>query len=86
MDDTRARLVTCFSAVFPELAPDEIERASPYTVPEWDSLANVTLVSVVEEEFGVQIPLDDLETLGSFELVLDFLRSSAGTAGGTDAR
>jgi acyl carrier protein len=76
MDDIRTRLVTCFAAVFPELDPAEVERASPFTVPEWDSLANVTLVSVVEEEFAVQIPLDDLETLGSFELVLDFVRGS----------
>ena len=85
MDDLRARLVNCFAAVFPELPTDEIERASPHTVPEWDSLANVTLVSVVEEEFGVQIPLDDLETLESFELVLDYVRSNAAGAGSTDA-
>ena len=78
MDDLHARLVTAFGAVFPDLAPAEIERASPLTVPEWDSLANVTLVSVIEEEFGIQIPLDELEELNSFPLVLSYLREHAG--------
>jgi acyl carrier protein len=78
MDDLRPRLAAAFSAVFPDLAPSEVERASPLTVPEWDSLANVTLVSVVEEEFGIQIPLEELEELGSFELVLSYLREHVG--------
>ena len=76
MNDTRARLVRCFAAIFPHLAPEEIERASTNNVAGWDSLANVTLLSVVEEEFDVQIPIDDLETLSSFELLLDYLRTA----------
>ena len=75
MDDVRTRLVRCFTAVFPELTPAEIERASHHTVAAWDSVANVTLLTVVEEEFEVSIPLDDLDTLGSFELLLDYLRT-----------
>jgi len=78
MDETRARLVKCFAAVFPDLTPAEIERASPATVAAWDSLANVTLLTVVEEEFGVEIPVDDLETLASFDLLLDYLRTNVG--------
>lgn len=78
MDETRARLVTCFAAVFPDLTPAEIERASPETVAAWDSLANVTLLTVIEEEFGVEIPVDDLETLASFDLLLDYLRTNVG--------
>jgi acyl carrier protein len=70
MDDTRERLERCFSAVFPDLSPDEIRRASPATVGAWDSLANVTLVTVIEEEFGLQLPLDDPDWAASFELIL----------------
>ena len=77
MDDTRARLERCFAAVFPDLSPDEIERASPATVASWDSLANVTLVSVIEEEFGVQLPLDDPDWTPSFQLLLAHLDSPA---------
>ena len=76
MDDIRARLERVFAAVFPDLPADEIPRASPVTVAAWDSLANVTLVSVVEEEFGVELPLEELDSLGSFELILAYLNES----------
>jgi acyl carrier protein len=56
--------------VFPDLSPAEIPRASTSTVSAWDSIASVTLVSLIEEEFGLQIALDELEELTSFELVL----------------
>jgi len=73
MDDDRARLAQCFAAVFPALAPGEISAATPASVPEWDSIANVTLLALVEEEFGIAIAPDDLERLTSFEAVLAHL-------------
>ncbi len=73
MSSTRDRLVTCFAAVFPKLTPAEIERATPLTVTAWDSLANVMLLTVVEEEFGVEVPVEELQTLGSFERLLEFV-------------
>ena len=75
MSDTRARLVKCFTAVFSELSEQEIPFASPATVGSWDSVASITLVSVIEEEFGTEIDPDDLEHLVSFELVLDYLQN-----------
>jgi acyl carrier protein len=75
MDDVRTRLMSCFAAVFPDLPAGDIERATPFTVAAWDSVANVTLITVIEEEFGVQIPAEDLDALGSFELLLDYLRT-----------
>jgi acyl carrier protein len=78
MADVRARLEQCFAAVFPDLPQDQIAQASTATVPAWDSLANATLVTVVEEEFGVEIPVEELSGLGSFELLLDFLQELAG--------
>jgi len=74
MPDTRARLVKCFSAVFPELSEQEIALASPLSVGAWDSLASVTLLSVLEEEFGVEIDPDALDQLVSFNLILDYLQ------------
>lgn len=73
-NDTRTRLVKCFAAVFPDLDERDIPRASPASVGSWDSLASVTLVSVLEEEFGVDIPPDDVEHLVSFDLVLDYVQ------------
>jgi acyl carrier protein len=74
MQDTRTRLIKCFSAVFPELSEREIELASPASVGSWDSLANVTLLSVIEEEFQIEVPLEDLENLVSFGLILNYMQ------------
>ncbi|MDP9348609.1 MAG: acyl carrier protein [Gemmatimonadota bacterium] len=82
MSDIQERLVNCFSAVFPALSRDEILRASDSSVPNWDSLTMVTLVTVIEEEFGITIMPEDYEYLNSFETVLQLLqRKSVGTGG-----
>jgi acyl carrier protein len=70
-----ARLGRCFAAVFPDLGPAEIPRASLTSVATWDSLASITLLSVLEEEFGVQIDPGEFAELVSFELILDYLRT-----------
>lgn len=74
MDEMETRLVRCFSSVFPDLAPEQIRTASMETVPVWDSLAAVTLVAVLQEEFGLQINLIDLPELVSFVAVQNYVR------------
>lgn len=69
MSDTRPRLRKCFADLFPQLAPAQIDQATTENVAEWDSVATVTLVTLIEEEFGVAIDFEDLETLTSFELI-----------------
>ena len=76
MPSTRDRLVTCFTAVFPKLTRAEVESATPLTVPAWDSLANVMLVTVIEEEFGLEIPVEELPQLGSFDRLLEYLETA----------
>jgi acyl carrier protein len=73
MDEHRARLMKCFAAVFPGLPAAKMAAATPESVPAWDSVANVTLLAVVEEEFGITVDVDDLETLTSFDALLDYL-------------
>jgi acyl carrier protein len=72
-DNIRGRLVKCFSAVFPALTENEIHNASPYTVGTWDSVATVTLLLVVQEEFGVAFDAEELDRLTSFKEILDYL-------------
>ena len=69
MDEMENRLVRCFSSVFPDLSAEQIRAASVESVPAWDSLAAVTLVAVLQEEFGLQISLMDLPDLVSFVAV-----------------
>lgn len=73
MDSTQARLIHCFLAVFPELTSDQVPSASSETVHSWDSVAGVTLLAVVEEEFGIPLESDDLYRFNSFQGFLSYL-------------
>jgi acyl carrier protein len=73
MPEIDDRLTRCFASVFPGLSPEEIRRASVESVPAWDSLAAVTLVAVLEQEFDTQIDLMELPDLTSYEAVRNYL-------------
>jgi len=74
MDETKKRLAACFRVVFPDLPEAEIPSASQETVAAWDSVAAITLLNVVEEEFGVELDLDELAELNSFPKVSNYLQ------------
>ncbi len=74
MDEIEARLIRCFSSVFPDLTAEQILTVSVESEPAWDSLAAVTLVAVLQEEFGLQINLIDLPELVSFAAVKSYVR------------
>jgi acyl carrier protein len=73
MDDTRQKLISCFQVVFPDMAADEIPAASTATVANWDSVAAITMMNVIEDEFGLDMDLDDLADLDSFEKIHAYL-------------
>lgn len=73
MNDLTERLVNCFVTVFPGLSRQEILRARQDSVPAWDSMAALTLVSVLEEEFQREIDFELLPELNSFEKIRDYL-------------
>jgi acyl carrier protein len=75
MSDIAERLVGCFQSVFPALSRDEVISAKVGQTSTWDSLANLALLSVIEEEFEIQIPADDLEHLSSFAAVEKYLEA-----------
>lgn len=74
MTDARSRLIQCFSAVFPDLGEDEIPRASKGSLAVWDSLANFSLIAVIEEEFAIQIAPEEVDRFVSFESILGYLQ------------
>jgi|SRR5579863_6136758 len=76
MDEKEKRLADCFLAVFPELTGDVITKASPTSVQNWDSVATVTLLAVVEEEFGINIHVEELTRFNSFQGILSFLQEA----------
>ena len=74
MDETHDRLMKCFAVVFPDLSQDAIAGASTATVAAWDSIAAITLMNVVQDEFGLEIDLDDLADLDSFANLHSYLQ------------
>lgn len=76
MSDLSSRLETCFAGVFPDLTAEQIRNASVDNVAAWDSLATVTLLSVVTEEFDVELDMDELERYNSFESLLAALEQA----------
>jgi acyl carrier protein len=74
MADVDARLARCFCAVFPKLTAETAAKARIEGVEGWDSMATITLVNVVEEEFGLEIDPNDLAKMVSFESVLAYIK------------
>jgi acyl carrier protein len=74
MDDMGKRLAGCFQVVFPDLREAEIPSASQETVAAWDSVAAITMMNVIEDEFALQMDLDDLADLDSFQKVHAYLQ------------
>jgi acyl carrier protein len=77
MDEMEKRLAGCFSAVLPELTAEEIPHASATSVKSWDSVATITLIAVVEEEFEISIDVEDPAQFDSFQQILAYLRDGA---------
>ena len=77
MSDPQSRLLECFSVVFPTLEENKIRNSSVDSVTDWDSLASVTLYSLVEEEFDIEINLEDIGNLLSFERILEYIIEKA---------
>lgn len=77
------RLLTCFAAVFPGRSAPELALASREAMQEWDSLASVTLITLVNEEFHTTIDLFDFQRLGSFEALLEHLRETSAAPAGS---
>jgi len=77
MDSTAARLGKCFARVFPDLKEEQALQASAAGLAQWDSLATLNLLALIEEEFGISIDLDELEA-PSFKNFLVLIESATG--------
>lgn len=71
------RLVRCFSSVFPALTEDEILAADVSLLTNLDSLGGVTLVALIDDEFGADMDLEGLLALGTFQAVRQYLHEQS---------
>jgi acyl carrier protein len=74
MDETATKLESCFRVVFPALDPAAITSATVNRVPQWDSVAQITLLNLIGEEFGIDIDFEEFEGADSFAEMLARLR------------
>ena len=79
MNDIENRLVECFSAVFPNLSREQMTALDRDSTDAWDSIAGVTLVSILQQELQVDIDLTDLEHLSSFRAVFAYVAEPIGS-------
>lgn len=76
MDDLDERLGACFAAVLPELPQEEIRSGTAASLPGWDSVTTVTLLALLEEEFGIDLTEEDPGNFDSYKKILAYLRQA----------
>ena len=75
MTELRTLLIRCFTAVFPQTPANEISTLAQARTEAWDSLATATLFTLVQEQFGIELDLTEIERLDSFSGIEDYLRA-----------
>lgn len=80
MSNIPLRVTTCFLNVFPDLAEADVPRASQASMAQWDSVAHVTLLSAIAEEFQIELDEESFESLSSYLLIVDFVEERIGKA------
>lgn len=74
MDNIDQRLEKIFATVFPDLPAQRIKSASQDSVETWDSVAAITLMNLIEEDFEIEMDFDDVAELTSFSKIHDYLK------------
>jgi hypothetical protein len=69
MDNVREKLAHCFALAFPQMDPSRCFAASVENTKEWDSVAQVTLITLIGEEFGIDADFEEFEGATSFEAI-----------------
>ncbi|MDA0740616.1 MAG: acyl carrier protein [Bacteroidetes bacterium] len=71
------RVVDLLKKVFPKEQDSITSETSSQTLSSWDSLKQMKIVLLLEEEFAVEVPDDLVAELTSVELILEFLNENA---------
>ncbi len=52
------------------------ENSSPDSIPQWDSIGHLNLVTAIEEEFGIKIEDEQITQMLNFKLVVEIIKES----------
>ena len=73
MSDTLSRLQSIFRDVFDDESLALTRDASSKTIEEWDSLAQISLVSAIEKEFGIRFTVAEVQALHDVGDMVDLI-------------
>lgn len=76
MDSVTEKLNRCFAVTFPTLDAGKYAAASVENLSEWDSIKQLTLLTVIGEEFGREIDFEEFEDATSYEALVGILQAS----------
>ena len=76
MDSTGRRLQEIFRTVFELPANADVAACARSNTAGWDSMAHITLVVAIEEEFGVVIDVADSLNLTSYDSARRYLAAA----------
>jgi acyl carrier protein len=75
MNDVEQRVLECFGAVFPDVAPAEMSQLHRDAVAEWDSITQVTIIAALGEAFATEFDFEEFFEASSFDDVVDRVRA-----------
>ena len=75
MSDILLKLQPIFQDVFDDESLDICRESSGETIDDWDSLAQINLISAIEQEFGIRFTLGELETLEDVGDMIDLMEN-----------
>ncbi len=67
------RFYETVAAILQLQVDDVTDEISPENTDTWDSLNQINLISALEQEFGVTLPIDSLEAFDSVAALKDLL-------------
>lgn len=69
-DRVKKQFVECFG-ISPDIVVDELEYAS---IPQWDSVAHMSLIVGLEDEFDIMIEIDDVIDMSTFKKAKEIVK------------
>lgn len=68
MDEQVKQIIANVLNVDLDVITDELSSGD---IPEWDSVGNLAIISTLEQELGIEFPLEDLFDLNSVRALID---------------
>ena len=58
-----------------ELPIEEVENATMESVEKWDSIGQMSLIAIIEDEFGIELEQEEVMRFTSFVAGVDILKN-----------